>query len=782
MGNSLSKFVSVVFITMLSLGILPVFAGVPSEPHTAPAMWIEPSTISFSTADVSVGYKFNVTVWVNMDVASYTWQVKMLFDKTQLKADRIGYTHGSKSEFFDFSGSVTVPVTPVIDNTAGYVLHGESLMGAISREPGQGSLCWVEFEVIASPPPGGSLESDLDISTTYPTDTYVLDPDLNSITFTPYNAHYSYAYAVPPKPHLAVDPNYTEFPQYPPSSVGKLFDVNIYIMSLQSAWSLENASLHLGFDSSLINVVNVAFDPIWTTTTYTVTPGDLEIFVGNPTAIPSGNVLIATVTFNVTHQCTSPPRAAGEFDESPLDLHDYLLMGTYMRVETEPEVDGVVRIYCLVTIPVPYLEVSNATLGPEYSVGKEFKITVSIKNLDAHWYLVGVQFRLSYDPTYLNVTSVEEGPFLKGFAALQPGSLGTFFQSYIQGNGYGPHILVGNMIYPNGTGWWHPPWPNGSGVIATIMFRCIKQDSAPPQETIIPLNIIEQLAVGLDSPETQNPVDVTLGVPRNGTVIIYNLLPGRTIDVYGGVNAAKWGIPSPPFPAPYGGQGPNNPMDMVWPQKEVYLYANVTYNLWPVQNKIVAFEVEGPFNATSGRQPAILLKTTAITDEHGVAWIRFRMPWQCEDPESYFGVWKATATVDIAGEVINDTLTFHYDYLVRLWKVTTNKYKYYHGEHINVTITYGTHAQQVYPALFTLVIYDELDQPIGINYISLTVGGAEYCKYRNSSISLEISIPKWAFAGVATVHANVFDYDPTEGGQAWCPEYTPSPKIYIKPE
>jgi len=751
MENNLSRFACILIVTTLFVGILPAFAP-PSEPHAAPAMWIEPSTIDVLGLGLSFGDKFNVTVWLNMDVGTYVWQFKMLYNNAQLKALRAVYTHNAKSEFFDFAGSITIPVVPIIDHAAGFVLHGESLMGDMQRDPGEGSLCWVEFEIIASPPPMGLLESDLDITTTYPDDTYVLNPDLDTTSLTSYNAHYTYAYIAPPKPHLAVDPAYKEFLQYPPSSVGELFDINIYLMSYDGTWSLENVSTYLGFDDSLIDVVDVTFDPLWTTTTWTPTPGDVELFAGDPTTtIPSGNVLIATVTFNVTHQDEAPPRPAGDYDASPLDLHDYLLMGLYGEVQTEPEVDGVIRIYCLVTIIPPHLEVSNAILGPEPSVGEEFDVTVSIKDLDAHLYLVGVQFRLSYDPTYLEVVEpVEEGPFLPGFAALQPGSLGTFFQAFNQSNGaYGPHVLVGNMIFPNETGWWNPPWPEGEGVIATITFRLIRHDPAPPQETIIPLNIVEQLAVGLDDPETQNVADVSLDTPINGTVTIYNQLPGRMIDVYGGLECT-------PFPAPYGGQGPHKPMDMVWPQKEVCLYVNVTYNFWPVQNKIIGFEVEGPFDLVCGQELVpkprygILLKDTAITNESGVAKITFRMPWQCFNATEYFGIWKVTATVDIACTVINDTLMFHYDYLMNIWKVTTDKYKYCHCEWVNINITYGTFALQSYPILFTAVIYDELNQPIGM-----------------------------AFAGIATIHVNCFDKDPTVGGQAWCPEYPP-PKIYIK--
>ncbi len=230
---------------------------------------------------------------------------------------------------------------------------------------------------------------------------------------------------------------------------------------------------------------------------------------------------------------------------------------------------------------------------------------------------------------------------------------------------------------------------------------------------------------------------------------------GRQIDVYVCT-----------YPAPYGGQGPDNPADLFWPQKEVCLCANVTYNLWPEQNKDVAFEVIDPWGDTY----TILYDRT---DADGVARICFRLPWMCDDPLYYFGVWEVIATVDVACEHINDTMEFKYDYMVHVWKVTTDATSYAHGEYIEVTIEYGSQAMQTYEILLTATGLDETGVPFDIGYAWVTVGGARYCTYANGSTTITLYIPKWARAGRATIHVSaLWPGLPQDGGVAQFPLVT----------
>jgi len=773
------KALAYVLLSVMLLAILPPFLLKQSYAANADSMYLEPATLEFKTDTTSPGQRFNVTVWLNITSTDmFAWQFRLIFDSSQLKATRAGYSAGPTSEWATYrTGGATSPVTPDIGTN--YVLFTESLQGDnYVPKPVCARLAWVEFEIVAAPPMGGELTSVLSINHTQ---TWVEDTTLGEIPIQKIGATYKYTWVAPPKPRLTVDPTSRTFGPYPPSVVGTTFTEDIIIKGLSSAWFLKNASTYLGYNSMLLEVADVTFGPAWTTTTYdNTTAGDLYLFAETTTP-PSGDVLLATVTFRIIFQDTAPPRMPGEHDDSPLDLHDYHLYAETIEIETLPATDGTVVINCLISIPLAYFEVSSPTLGPTELAEGQFNVTVSLKNLDSHWYVVALQFRLSYPADLIEPVALYEGPFLPGFAAQEPGSQGTYYVSYFENwPPWGPHVLYGELLLPNATGWWNEPFPEGEGVVATITFK--PKIMLTQQNITAPLEIVWQGLVGLDGPVTQNIVDVPLDYPRNGTYTLMPAFVGRVIDLYGGAVNSGYGTDhgytyngtGVIWPAPYGGQGPNNPMDLVIPQSEVWLFANVTYNFWPVQSKMVSFEVVKPDGSTYA-------KFVAITDENGVAYLSFRMPWPCEDPESLFGVWKVVATCSLADVIISDTMPFHYDYMIRIWKVSTDKFNYNHGEKVKVTIEYGSHAQQTYPVLFSVAIKDELGVVIGIQTINLTVGGAQYCSYKNNKITLPVEIPKWAYAGKAHIYVNAYDKEPIDGGFAWCPEYAPAPEICIQP-
>lgn len=412
---------------------------------------------------------------------------------------------------------------------------------------------------------------------------------------------------------------------------------------------------------------------------------------------------------------------------------------------------------------LPWLEVSPAftVIGPERSIDKEFTISINVNNLNAVLHMVGFKFELVFNSTLIKAVKIEEGSFLQDF---QCNKHGAFFSASLQENMTQSKISVLGMLLPNASGQW-VCFPEGNGTLACIKFAILNQSNVECYMTDFVL-----ANIGLVDDITNQ---ISTNAPRNGTLkILPFTTTGTMIDLYGG--AMNEGYGSALFLPPYGGQGSNNPMDLVVPQAEVYFYAKVTNDSQPVPNKTVCFNVEKP-------DGSVLLNTTVVTDSNGIALINFGMPWPREDPESLFGEWTVTATISISDVRINDTLTFHYDYLVRWMKVTTDKFEYNHGECVEITIEYGTYAQQYYPLLLSVVLMDELSVPVGITLLETEVGGAEYCTYTNFTATLSIHIIKWAFAGIATIHVNAFDKDPTEGGIFWSPEYTPAPEIVIQP-
>jgi len=809
--RKLREIPTFLIISMLVLGMIafPVMAGVPTEPkpdHTD-AMWIEPGYQNYTTATTEPCYYFNITVWLNITSDDfYIYQVKLLYDSSWLTATAGGFTGplGACSQFCE--GHTTVPTGPDI-STAGEVFFGETLLGAdVIHPPRCGSLVWITFHIDEAPPKGEKFDSLFDITTTYPDDTWVWNPEGGLIPTTQHDGLVEYWWAAPPKPNLAVDPTIVTYTHYE-NAVGKTFNIKIYIEDLSAAWYLTNASFILCYNTTLINATSVVIDPFWFSddnlgTCYydegpcpphTGTWDRLHFFVTTSCTppYPSGRVLVATVTFVVKYQGLIPPRPSCSYDESPLFFCSIILYDHQMEIPTDPPVEGRVVINAFQVLPLPWLEVSptSVTMGPDPSIGKEFDINVRVHNL--HWalYMVAFQFRLTYCPTLLAVTDVTEGPFMPD---PRWNKHGTFFVSSVEPDGFvGPHVLVGGILLPNmDTGEYDQfnasnPYntiphtldakdKDFPAIVATITFKVIKQDfRCDPTTYKCAFNLTGLSYFFIDW--NGEYIDHDAAKVKNGTYeILSSPSVGRIIDLtMGGSDTDPL-----PWPAPYGGQGWDKPGDMVWPQKIVYLYAEVTYNCWPVQDKIVSFEIEGPFNETAWpvEDPLdrwkVWAKLTAITDKKGIAWIKFQMPWTgCSNPEELFGKWKVTATVDICEVVVIDTLAFDYHYLVEWVNVYPDRTFYCHSNDTKITVEWKSKAQQERPVLISVVIIDELEVPIGIAYIVTTVKGAKPCQYKYYKGSVTIHIPKWAFAGYATIHVNAFDKDPTDGGSAWCPQY-----------
>ncbi len=187
--KSLANTVTIIAVAALIFGIAATRT-TKAEVMPAVSFWIEPQLINITTYEYNVGDMFNATVWVNTyedaeNYDSFTWQAMVTFNDSLLMATRMGYTNGSVSEFF--SGHTTVPVSPVITNTSAYT--GETLMGTDTRPPGNGSLCWVEFQILMEPTGSEVITTTLDIDNV---DTFLLDGDLMEITSTKYSGEYYY--------------------------------------------------------------------------------------------------------------------------------------------------------------------------------------------------------------------------------------------------------------------------------------------------------------------------------------------------------------------------------------------------------------------------------------------------------------------------------------------------------------------------------------------------------------------------------------------------------------
>jgi len=116
---------------------------------------------------------------------------------------------------------------------------------------------------------------------------------------------------------------------------------------------------------------------------------------------------------------------------------------------------------------------------------------------------------------------------------------------------------------------------------------------------------------------------------------------GRSIDLF---------CQKPPY-----GVGINQSGGTFKFREQIILYALVTYNEYPVENKIVSFEVHGPANPFEN----ITFFRTALTNASGIAQITFKIEVPSEDLEEIFTeTWLAIAVVDIAEQRVVDALPF----------------------------------------------------------------------------------------------------------------------------
>ncbi|MEM3010208.1 MAG: PKD domain-containing protein [Candidatus Bathyarchaeia archaeon] len=158
----LTAIIVAAFITMMFASAMPSTI---AENGTT-KISVEPTSIIDPT--MAPGATFTVKIMVTDVSLLYTWQIKLFFNPAVLECTSATYPSDHV-----FAGQPIVPVPPVIDNVAGFVLHGCSLLGAATPFTGSGPLCELGFKVKARG------ESNLKFSGVE--DTYLLADNMDTI-------------------------------------------------------------------------------------------------------------------------------------------------------------------------------------------------------------------------------------------------------------------------------------------------------------------------------------------------------------------------------------------------------------------------------------------------------------------------------------------------------------------------------------------------------------------------------------------------------------------------
>jgi hypothetical protein len=607
--------------------------------------------------------------------------------------------------------------------------------------------------------------------------------------------------AVPPTTYVSVinpvtgDGNFKYNTTSPPP--GNVFTVNITVTDVNN---LGGWQVNLTWDPTLLSIAAAAdvflppdhilngFDP-------TGAPAAIDNALGNVMMARAVGAASPYVSFNgsgrmmcVKFTVIKIPTLAQPFLSCNLTLDLVSLFPTSlidpdaMDIAFTPE-NGYYE-YSYVTPPpsMPWLEVSpllkvvGEPLGPPI-VGHSqafFTVDIWVKNLTTENDVIGIQnAAIYYNNTLLRLNNLADptanvsvGIFMNTTLWAPYGI--TFI--WVQDIDWTPgvnRICIGCIINPNDTtseyDW--PERPFGDGLFCTLHFEVLYQEAFPWEQTT-PLDLAPLFPNEMFLNTTLDWIPYT--EPVDGAIKIKGYIVGRMIDLYMGV-CTETG-PCVPYPYPFGGQGLNVSADTVWAQKLVCLWANVTYNFWPVQHKVVTFEILDKNGQT-------LTVISNFTDANGVAFVEFRMPWPCDNPESLFGIWHIIASVDVACVIVKDHLWFHYDYLATWAKVTVDPAQIGHSQTLTIEVIVKSYAWLPHDVLVTVDLKDELQVPIGFQALWLHIGDrnedwtTKWCTYKNYTLTFHILIPKYAFAGLAHADINILSDLPSKGGAAYCPEY-----------
>lgn len=437
-----------------------------------------------------------------------------------------------------------------------------------------------------------------------------------------------------------------------------------------------------------------------------------------------------------------------EFSE-PYDEDTFLLYAeppeyTTTGTITPVDYDNGHYEYCFsMPTELPYLEVVP-NLYEASVLDEEVLLDIWLRNVMGGWRLVAVEFSLLFNYTILRAEGAINGTWLDGFGS---GNViyvekHDFWDFYAPGMNY---FKCGAMLMPP----YSAPWPNGEGILFTLNFTAI-YNTTWPDLYCEDLVFFDVLFLNFEMEE------IGQGTHINGRYCAPQVIPfKRIIDVY-----------ICDYPAPHGGQGLNETADLVQPQQLVCLCAKVTYMGDPVQHKLVCFEIRSP-------DWDYIFVRFNYTDENGIAYICFRIPWPCDDPESIvFGIWTVVASVDIGEVTVKDWLWFKVNYKVVIDKVVAigDIYKY----QLNCwNISFWTYLEQPRWVLVTVVLYDDLDVPVAMTAAWFFIGGvphSEWCEKLYYEWIVCLWIPKWTFLGEGKIYVNILTTWQWDCGHAITPE------------
>jgi hypothetical protein len=307
-------------LLMLLLGIFAVFPARADFP--ANAIWVEPQVYNATENGKTAGDTFTVSVWINVTADLYGFEYKLQWNDTLIK-------HVSHTYYLPWTPNFVAKDQAI----AGQYWFGASALAPAAPYTGSMKVLDITFQIAYQPYyPESNMSCPLDL-----VDTKLGDPKANPILHVAYDGLYEINTILPSPPNLSVTP--PEINAIPLGlKVNDTFQVNINIIGLASAWDLYGWEVKLGYNSTLLEVTNVASGgfltpfqgPYGTFFTYRDRPEYnyvvmAELFLGTGNKQPYGTGTLAVVTFKIIYEEAYPKQAS-----CPLNIFDIKLVSSQM--------------------------------------------------------------------------------------------------------------------------------------------------------------------------------------------------------------------------------------------------------------------------------------------------------------------------------------------------------------------------------------------------------------------------------------------------------------------
>ena len=243
---------------------------------------------------------------------------------------------------------------------------------------------------------------------------------------------------------------------------------------------------------------------------------------------------------------------------------------------------------------------------------------------------------------------------------------------------------------------------------------------------------------------------------------------------------------------------PNAYSDAFGPQALMTLAGYVTYNGAPVANKEVTFQVLNNANPA-----AVIATLTALTDENGIATVSYRLPWYdgsyTSGPQTEFGLWSVAGSVEVQSTIVTDNMPFEFGDIIGITGVTVAQNPVPRSTPTvpstdSFTVSLSGISAQTQNYWMSYTVIDAGSVPVANGVVSGTMPAADYTVNSAGAITAyigpstssvasgTITIPSYAFVGVATIEVNIYNANPVtslSSAVPYCPQATATFTINI---